>query len=87
MFVTLGEGWQGFGPKQPAGLTSNIIPRSPIAVEGILPTGGLLVGIGCLSPALASLLRNAIVAHVLRNVEHEVIGYYTVFLSQGPAIF
>ena len=53
----------------------------------VLPTGGLLVGIGCLSPALASSLRNAIVAHVLRNVEHGVIGYYTVFLSQGPAIF
>ena len=37
MFVTLGEGWQEFVPKQPAGLTTavaNIIPGSPIALEG-----------------------------------------------------
>ena len=54
MFVTLGEGWQVFGPNRPAGLTSkvaNVIPRSPIAFEG-MPTGGLLAGIVCLLPTL-----------------------------------
>ena len=74
MFITLGEGWQGFGPKQPAGLTpkvANVIPGSPIALEGMLPTGGLVVGIVCLSPTPADSLRNAVVAHVPGNVEHE----------------
>ena len=74
MFVTLGEGWQGFGLKQPAGLTpkvENIIPRSPIALEGMPPTDGLLTGIVCLSPALASSLRDAVVAHVVGNMEDE----------------
>ena len=45
MFVTLGEGWSGFGPKQPEGLTpkmANIVPGSPIALEGMPPTDGLL---------------------------------------------
>ena len=74
MFVTLGERPYGFGPKQPAGLTpkvANIIPGSPVALEGMLPTDGLLVGIVCLSPAPADSLRKAVVAHVLGNVEHE----------------
>ena len=96
MFVTLGEGWQGFGLKQPAGLTpkvENIIPRSPIALEGMPPTDGLLTGIVCLSPALAGSLRDVVVAHVVGNMEDEglnisrVDGYYTVFPSQRPAIF
>ena len=50
MFVTLGEGWQGFGPKRPAGLTpkvANIIPGSLIAFEG-MPTDELPAGIVCL---------------------------------------
>ena len=45
MFVTLGEGWSGFGPKQSEGLTpkmANIVPGSPIALEGMPPTDGLL---------------------------------------------
>ena len=60
MFVTLGEGWQGFGPKQPAGLTpkvANIIPGSPIAFEG-MPTDGLLAGTVCLSPFTAQCLQD-----------------------------
>ena len=69
MFITLGE---GFGPKLPAGLTpkvADIIPGSPIALEGMPPTDGLLAGIVCLSPALACSLRNAAVAHVVGNME------------------
>ena len=49
----------------------NIIPRSPIALEGMPPTDGLLAGIVCLSPARAGSLRDAIVAHVVGNVEDE----------------
>ena len=74
MFVTLGEGWQGFGPKQPAGLTpkvENIIPGSPIALEGMPPTDGLLAGFVCLSPTLVGSLRDAVVAHVVGNLEDE----------------
>ena len=68
MFVTLGEGWQEFVPKQPAGLTpkvANTAPGSPVSLEGMPPTDG------CLSPALTSSLRNAAVAHVVGNMEDE----------------
>ena len=71
MFVTLGEGWQGFGPKRPVGLTSkvaNIILGSPIALEGMPPTDGLLAAIVCLLPSLAGSLRDAGVAHVVGNM-------------------
>ena len=60
-----------FGPKEPAGPTpkvANIIPGSPIALEGILPTDGLLAGIVCLSPTLAGSLRDAGVAHVVGDM-------------------
>ena len=50
---------------------ANIIPESPIALEGMPPTDGLLVGIVCLSPALAGSLRDAAVAHALGNMEDE----------------
>ena len=76
MFVTLGEGWQGFGPKRPAGLTpkvANIIHGSLTAFEGMPTTDGLLAGIVCLSPTLAVSLRNAVVAHVAGNVEDECL--------------
>ena len=68
MFVTLGDGWSGFRPKGPAGLTpkvANIIPGSPIAFEG-MPTDGLLAGIVCLSPALG-----AVDTHIVGNMEDE----------------
>ena len=74
MFVTLGEGWQGFGPKRPAGLTpkvANIILGNLIALEGMPSTDGLLAGIVCLSPTLAGSLRDAVVAHVAGNMEDE----------------
>ena len=74
MFVTLAEGWQGFGPKWPAGLTpkvANIIPGSPIALEGMPPTDGLPAGIVCLSPTLVGSLGDAGVAHVVGNLEDE----------------
>ena len=72
MVVTL-EGWSWFRPKGPAGLTpkvANIIPGSPTAFEGML-TDGLLAGIVCLSPAVAGSLRDAVVAHVVGNMEDE----------------
>ena len=50
---------------------ANIIPGSPIALEGMLPTGGLVVGIVCLSPALPASLRDAGVARVGGNMEDE----------------
>ena len=73
MFVTLGEGWSGFRPKRPAGLTpkvANIIPGSPVAFEG-MPTDGLLTGTVCLAPALVGSLGDAGIAHVVGNMEDE----------------
>ena len=73
MFVTLGEGWSGFGPKRPAGLipkVANIIPGSPFSLEGMPQTDGLLTGIMCLLPALAGSLRDVFV-HVVGNMEDE----------------
>ena len=55
----------------PNGQSANIIPRSPAALEGIPPTDGLLAGIACLSPSLASSLRGAVVEHVVGNMEDE----------------
>ena len=60
------------GPKLPAGLNAkmaSIIPGSPIALEGMPATDGLLASIVCLPPTLAGSLRDAIVAHVVRNME------------------
>ena len=50
---------------------ANIVPGSPIALEGMPPTDGLLAGIVCLSPTLAGPLRGAVVAHVVGNMEDE----------------
>ena len=47
---------------------ANINPGSPNAPEG-MPIYGLLVGIVCLSPALAGSLRDADGVHVVRNME------------------
>ena len=55
-------------PKQPAGITpkvANIVPGSPIALEGMPPTDGLLAGIVCLSAVLAGPLRGAVVTHAV----------------------
>ena len=49
---------------------ANIIPASPIALEG-MPTDGVLAGIVCLSPALVGSLRDAVVAHVVGNTGDE----------------
>ena len=76
MFVTLGEGWQGFGTKWPAGLTSKvatITPGSPVALEGMPPTDGLLAGTVCVSPPPAGPVRDAVVAHVIGNMEEEAL--------------
>ena len=48
----------------------NIIPGSPIALEGMLPTDGLLAG---LSPTLAGSLRDALVTQVVGNMEDECL--------------
>ena len=48
MFVTLGEGYSGFVPKQPAGLTpkvANITPGSLFALEGMPATDRVLAGL------------------------------------------
>ena len=50
---------------------ANIVPGSPSALEGMPPTDGLLAGIVCLSPTLAGSLGDAIVAHVVGNMEDE----------------
>ena len=42
----------------------NIIPGSPVTVEMMPQTDGLLAGIVCLSLTLAGSLRDAVVAHV-----------------------
>ena len=49
----------------------NIVPGSPIALEGMSPTHGLLAGIVCPSPTLLGSLRDAIVAYVVENMEDE----------------
>ena len=64
------------GPKWPAGLTpkvTNIVPGSPIAIEGMPPTDGLLAGIVCLSPTLVHSLRDAVIYHVVGNMEDECL--------------
>ena len=50
---------------------ANIIPGSPTALEWMPPTDGLLAGIVRLLPALAGSLRDAVVAHVIGNMEDE----------------
>ena len=50
---------------------ANIIPGSPIALEGMTPKGGFLAGIVCLSSALVGPLRDAVDTHVVGNMEDE----------------
>ena len=50
---------------------ANIVSGSPIALEGMPPTDGLLAGTVCLSPTLAGSLRDTVVAHVVGNMEDE----------------
>ena len=62
------------GPKRPARLNAkmaNIIPGSPIALEGMPPTDVPLAGIVCLSPTLECSLRDAVVEHAVGNMEDE----------------
>ena len=53
---------------------ANIVPGSPIALEWMSPTDGLLAGIVCLSTALAGSLRDVVI-HVVGNMEDEGIGF------------
>ena len=50
---------------------TNIILGNPIALAGMPLTGGLLAGIVCLSHTLVGSLRDAVVAHVVENMEGE----------------
>ena len=50
---------------------ANIISGSPITLEGMPPTDRLLAGIVYLSPTIAASLRDAVVAHVVGNMEDE----------------
>ena len=50
---------------------ATIIPGSPIALEGMPPTNGLLAGIVCLSPTPVGQRRGAVVTHVVGNTEDE----------------
>ena len=55
---------------------TNLVPGSPIALEGMPPTDGFLAGIVRLSPTLAGSLRDAVVAHVVGNMENESLNIY-----------
>ena len=48
-----------------------IIHGRPTVLEGMSPTDGLLAGIVGLSPALAGPLRDAVVVHIVGNMEDE----------------
>ena len=50
---------------------ANIILRSPVALEGMPPTDGLLAGIVCLSPTLVGSLGDAGVVQVVGKMEDE----------------
>ena len=50
---------------------TNLVPGSPIALEGLPPKDGLLAGTQCLPPTLAGSLRDVVVAHVVGNMEDE----------------
>ena len=70
---------------------ANIVPGSPVALEGMPQTDGLLAGIVCLSPTLAGPLRGADAARVGNmgdeglDIKRECI--LNSISSQGPAIF
>ena len=50
---------------------ANIVLGSPVALEEMPPTDGLLAGIVGLSPTLAGSLRGAVDTHVVGNREDE----------------
>ena len=73
MFITLGEEWQGLGPNSLQGKPpkwQTLTPGSPIALEGMPPTDGLLPGLVCLSLTLTGSLKGTVLAHV-GNIEDE----------------
>ena len=50
---------------------ANIVPGSPVALEGMPPIDGLLAGIVCLTPALVGPLRGPVVTQVVGNMDDE----------------
>ena len=74
MFVAIGKVYNGLGTNLLQDYLSkwqNIVPVSPIDLEGMPPTNGLLAGIVCLSPALVGSLRVAVVTLVVGNMKDE----------------
>ena len=67
MFVAIGKVYNGLGTNLLQDYLSkwqNIVPVSPIDLEGMPPTNGLLAGIVCLTPTQGGPLRDAVVAQV-----------------------
>ena len=54
---------------------ANIVSGSPVALEGMPPTDGLLAGFVCLSPTLAGPMRASVVTHVVENMEDEGLNF------------
>ena len=50
-------------------------PGSPVALERMPPTDGLLAGFVCLSPTLAGPMRGSVVTHVVENMEDEGLNF------------
>ena len=74
MFVAIGKVYNGLGTNLLQDYLSkwqNIVPVSPIDLEGMPPTNGLLAGIVCLTPALVGPLRGPVVAQVVGNMDDE----------------
>ena len=63
---------------------ANIIPGSPISLERMPPTDGLLPGIVCLSPTLVGPLRDAVVVHVVGNMEDEGLRAWILYSISLP---
>ena len=72
MLAAIGIGGKGLGPNGLQDYLSkwqNIVPVSPIDLEGMPPTNELLAGIVCLSPTQAGPLRDAAVAQVVGSIK------------------
>ena len=65
---------------------TNLVPGSPIALEGMPPTDGFLAGIVRLSPDLGGSLRDAVVAHIVGNMENEGLNTYRDWILYSISI-
>ena len=74
MFAAIGKVRKSLGPNSFQDYLSkwqNIVPISPIDLEGMPPTNGLLAGVVCLSPILVGPLRDAVVAQVVGSMKNK----------------